>query len=299
MQSAKSANSQRNSVVVEVEGQQPSATPIMEAQTSLPSDTPTTEVQGWQTNATPTTESQTTPPQQPATEDNKLATPPSSPETPVKSKPAAPYFRDDSSESSQADEEGEGLGPEASIILDDGLETRINLKAVLPSDVGVANGSGQEDEAADEFGSEANLLRLSTPLSPPSREDQPRASKTSEGSDGEESSEGQEVGTTEQEVGGAGGQEVEKGGETEEIEERDVLKDLHVKPGKGSGATSKRARSETETGRKVSLASLVGRVRSQTINDSAKEKHLTNKVSHLCQRASIERCTCMSLGCGY
>ena len=285
MQSAKSANSQRNSVVVEVEGQLPSATPIMEAQTLPPSDTPTTE----EPNASHTTELQTTHPQQPASEEDKLATPPSSPETPVKSKPAAPYFRDDSSESSQADEEGEGLGPEASVILDDGLETRINLKAVLPSDVGVVSGSGQEDEAADEFGSEANLLRLSTPLPPPSREDQPRASKTSEGSDGEESNEGQEVTTTEQEVttteqevGGAVGQEVEKGGEEEEVEERDVLKDLHVKPGKGSGVTSKRARSETETGRKVSLASLVGRVRSQTINDSAKDKHLANKVSHLC-----------------
>ena len=238
MQSAKSANSQRNSVVGEVEGQQPSATPTTKVQNSLV--------------------------QQPVSEATELATPPPSPETPVKSKPAAPYFSQDTSESSPApsDEEGEGLGPEASVLLDD--NTRIDLKVVLPGgDLDVGNGSGLEDETADELGSEANLLRLSETTA----EQLPTAG--GENSEGEESNEGQEVVTVEQEVDLNG----------QEVEEQDVLPEL--KPGKGSGTASKRSRSETESGRKVSLASLVGRVRSQTVHDSAKDKHLANKVGHL------------------
>lgn len=237
MQSAKSANSQRNSVVGEVEGQQPSATPTTKVQNSLV--------------------------QQPVSEATELATPPPSPETPVKSKPAAPYFSQDTSESSPApsDEEGEGLGPEASVLLDD--NTRIDLKVVLPGDLDEGNGCGLEDEKADELGSEANLLRFSETTA----EQLPTAG--GENSEGEESNEGQEVVTVEQEVDLNG----------QEVEEQDVLPEL--KPRKGSGTASKRSRSETESGRKVSLASLVGRVRSQTVHDSAKDKHLANKVGHL------------------
>ena len=237
-QSAKSANSHRNSLV-EVEGQQ-DATSTVGIRKALPLHTQTS-----------------------LSDDEKLTTPPSSPETPVKSKPAAPYLNEDLTESS----EGEGLGPEASIILDDGLNTRIDLDVVLPTEEeGVACGSGLEDETElevpNEPGSDQKELPLST-TNEISRTSSLAAAEQLPGKQSNGSSEGSE---------GDAGEEV-AGEKVEEAEERDVLPDL--KPGR----TVKRGRSETEAGRKVSLASLVGRVRSQTIQDGGlKEKHLSNKV---------------------
>lgn len=262
--SANSSNSQRDSMV-EVEGQQ---------------------------KTTSTTELRPAEPLQEAAMDQ--TTPPSSPETPVKSKPAAPYFSQDSLDSSQGStysgEEGEGLGPEASVILDDGLETRVGLGTILPNEGGVANGSGLEEEeeeleipneiagGADTKSVSLEITRTST-LSPAEpHEKQLLSEKLKQGSE-EGSHNGEPDGSHDQ----------EDGSHDQETEERDMLSEL--KPGvkgakveKGSsGATVKRARSETEAGgRKVSLASLVGRgrVRSQTILDpNLKEKHLTNKVN--------------------
>ena len=258
--SASSSNSQRGSMI-EVEGQQ---------------------------KATSTTE--LAEPLQKAAMDQ--ATPPSSPETPVKSKPAAPYFSQDSLESSQGStysgEEGEGLGPEASVILDDGLGTRIGLGTILPNEGGVANGSGLEEEEEElEIRNEItggadtkplNFEHSRTSTLPPAEphEKQLLSEKIKQGS--EEGNDGSHNGEPD-------------GSHDQGLEERDVLSELKpgVKGVKGergsSSGTVKRARSETEAGgRKVSLASLVGRgrVRSQTILDpSLKEKHLTNKVSWL------------------
>ena len=247
--SANSSNSQRDSIV-EVEGHQKTS-PTIELRTAQPLQ-----------DATATDKQLTTPPDQ--------TTPPSSPETPVKSKPAAPYFSQNSLESSQEttysgeEGEGEGFGPEASIILDDGLGTRIDLETVLPNEGGVANGSGQEEEAELEIPNEIGL-----DMKKPENLEVSRTSALSEkGKErSEEHTDGSHDGKTE-------------GTHDQEEEERDVLSEL--KPGlkgeKGSG-TVKRTRSETEAGRKVSLASLVGRVRSQTIQDgSVKDKHLATKV---------------------
>ena len=264
--SANSSNSQRGSMV-EVEGHQ---------------------------KATSTTELR---PAEPLPEaDVDQTTPSSSPETPVKSKPAAPYFSQDSSESSQGStysgEEGEGLGPEASVILDDGLGTRIGLGTILPSEGGVANGSGLEEEeeeleilneiAGDSDTKPVNFeLSRTTTLSPAEPHEKKLLS--------EKIKEGSEEGSHNGEPDGSHDQV--DGSHDQEEEERDVLGELKCggppevkgeQRGSGSSGAVKRARSETEAGgRKVSLASLVGRgrMRSQTILDpSLKDKHLTNKV---------------------
>ena len=242
-QSADSASSQRDSVA-EAEGEgHPSTTSTRELQTSSPLHT-----------------------QPPTSNECKSTTPSSqhssSPEPSVKSKLAAPYFSEDSSESSQesSDNEAEGLGPEVSVILDDGLDTRIDLEVVLPDEGGVEGGSGPEEEEELEVPNEFDLDAKPSPIT------NPEFSRTTTLSPAEPLPE----------VAGDGGGNGEDELEEDEVEERDTL--MELKPGKkekGSG----RARSETEsTSRKVSLASLVGRVRSQTIQDGAKEKHLANKV---------------------
>ena len=278
MKSANSANSSSNSQrgsVVEVEGHQ---------------------------KATPTTTTELRPAEPLLEADVDQTTPPSSPETPVKSKPAAPYFSQDSSESSQGSgysgEEGEGLGPEASIILDDGLGTRIGLGTILPSERGVANGSGLEEEeeeleipnaiAGNSDTKPVNFeLSRTTTLSPAEPYEKKLLSETTKEGNEErtdDSHSGDPDGSRDQEDGS---HDQEGGSHDQEEEERDVVSEL--KPAevkveqRGSSGAMKRARSETETGgRKVSLASLVGRgrMRSQTILDpSLKDKHLTNKVN--------------------
>ena len=261
------------------------------------------EIEGHQ-KATPTTTAELRPAEPLPEADMDQTTPPSSPETPVKSKPAAPYFSQDSSESSQGSgysrEEGEELGPEASIILDDGLGTRIGLGTVLPSDGGVANGSGLEEEEEEELeipneivagdsdtkpvNFEPSRTTTLSPAEPCNNEQLPSEKVKEENEEGTNGSHSEEPDTSHDQEGGSHDQEEE---------ERDVLGELkrgsppEVKAeqrGSGSGSSSamKRTRSETEAGgRKVSLASLVGRVRSQTILDpTLKDKHLT-KVSSL------------------
>ena len=273
--SAKSAGSQRGSVV-EVEGHQTVVTPTTKLQTAQPLHT-----------------------QLSVSEGRKSATPPSSPEVPVKSKPAAPYFNEELSESSQegsSEGEGEGgLGPEASIILDDELGTKIDLEVVLPSGGGVANGSGLDDEEAElevpnEPGGGGNLQPLpnlepsrTVTLSPAEQLQRSKDNESSEASDGDGSNNGEAEDVCRQE------EEQEVDVEEQEEEERDELPELKrgTGRGRGKGGTVKRARSETETGRKVSLASLVGRVRSQTIMDGGlKEKHLSNKVYPSCEQVT-------------
>jgi hypothetical protein len=253
--------------------------------------------------------------------DMDQTTPPSSPETPVKSKPAAPYFSQDSSESSQGStysgEEGEGLGPEASIILDDELGTRIGLGTVLPTEGGVANGSGPEEEEEEELeipneiavdsdtkpvNFEFSRTTALSPAEPCDNEQLPSEKIKEESKEGNNGSHSGEPDGSHDQEDGSHDQEDESHDQEDvshdqEEEERDILVELkrggppEVKVEKrGSGTSSssasgggavKRARSETEAGgRKVSLASLVGRVRSQTILDpTLKDKHLTNKVS--------------------
>ena len=261
MHSAKSANSQRGSVI-EVEGHQ---------------------------DSTQTTELQTTLSFHHNSEKQELTTPPSSPGTPVKSKPAAPYFSEVTSESSpEGSSEGEGdgegrLGPEASIILDDRLGTRIDLEVVLPGEVGGDNGRGLEEEVEMEVAIESgtggklqptsNLQSSRTTTVSPAQRVHGKDIESSEGSDTDGSKDGEEVRQQKEES--------EVAGEEQEVEERDVLPELKFGKGRGSGsgAAVKRIRSETESGRKVSLASLVGRVRSQTIQDGGlKDKHSTSKV---------------------
>ena len=281
--SATSANSHRDSLVEE-EGcgrdDDGNATPTSEVRKAQPLDM---QQSLSDRSTTPSSSPETPVKSKPAAPYLKEDTPPSSPETPVKSKPAAPYLKEDMSESSQAsgdeeEEEGEGLGPEASIILDDGLDTRIDLEVVLPGEVGVASGSGLEDETELEVAhsacddtttaqpSSSNLeVSRTITLSPAEQFEEKVTKEEGGGSDAEGSNEGE--------------------GEGEEAEEEsDVLTDLKQRKSSGGrGGTMKRARSETEAGRKVSLSSLVGRVRSQTIQDGGiKDKHLANKVqTHL------------------
>lgn len=279
MHSAKSANSQRGSVV-EVEGHQDSSQ-TTELWTAL-SFHHNSELQ-------------------------ELTTPPSSPGTPVKSKPAAPYFSEVTSESSpEGSSEGEGdgegrLGPEASIILDDGLGTRIDLEVVLPGGVGGDDGSGLEEKVEMEVANESdkggklqptsNLQSSRTTTFYPAKRVHGQDIESSDGSDADGSKDGEEVRQQEEEP--------EVGVEEQEVEERDVLPELKLGKGRGSGSgtTLKRIRSETESGKKVSLASLVGRVRSQTIQDGGlKDKHSTNKVDHQPQVVNwcIAVCCCMN-----
>ena len=262
MHSAKSANSQRGSVI-EVEGHQ---------------------------DSTQTTELQTALSLHHNSDKQELTTPPSSPETRVKSKPAAPYFSEVTSESSpEGSSEGEGdgegrLGPEASIILDDGLGTRVDLEVVLPDGVGGGNGSGLEEElemeVTNEPGTGGKLQPTSdiqssrtTEFSPAKRVHGKDVVESSDGSDADGSKDGEEVREREEEP--------EVVVDEQEMGERDVLPELKLSKGRGrgSGTTLKRIRSDTETGKKVSLASLVGRVRSQTIQDGGlKDKQSTSKV---------------------
>ena len=278
MHSAKSASSQRGSVI-EVEGHQ---------------------------DSTHTTEPRTTLKCCPTSKEQEMTTPPSSPETPVKSKPAAPYFSEVTSESSrEGSSEGEedkegvgGIGPEASIILDDGLDTRIDLDVVLPGGVGVDIGSGLEEEVEIEVTNEPSTggklqpLQSRTTTFSPAKRAHGKDIESSSGSDADGSKDGEEVGRQEEEP------EVDV--ERQEMEERDVLPELKLGKGRGSGpgATVKRIRSETETGRKVSLASLVGRVRSQTIQDGGlKDKHSSNKVGSQLMNSYLHiavHCLCMA-----
>ena len=250
------------------------------ANSSSPQRGSLAEIEGHQ-KATPTTELRAAEPFQEA----EQTTPTSSPETPVKSKPDAPYFREDSSGSSRQSrsysggEEGEGLGPQASVILDDELGTRINLETILPDEGGVTNGSDIEEvelEIPNEIaGSDADQPH------PPVNFDLSRT-KIPSPSKPHDSGQLSEKGQVEEDDGCDDVEGVDD--QEEEEEDRDVLSELKSGgPGaRGEKGTLKRARSETEAGRKVSLASLVGRVRSQTLLDaSVKDKHLTNKVSKM------------------